>query len=33
LRRDARPDLVRLHLARLLQDPDALKAAELEQEG
>ncbi|MDP6849353.1 MAG: nitrilase-related carbon-nitrogen hydrolase [Planctomycetota bacterium] len=28
LRRDARPDLVRLHLARMLQDPDALLAAE-----
>ncbi|MBC8329702.1 MAG: carbon-nitrogen hydrolase [Planctomycetes bacterium] len=27
LRRDARPDLVRRHLARLLEDPDALKAA------
>ncbi len=27
LRRDARPDLVRLHLARLLEDPDALRAA------
>ncbi len=26
LRRDARPDLVRLHLARLLADPDALRA-------
>ncbi len=24
LRRDAQPDLIRLHLARLLQDPDAL---------
>ncbi len=28
LRRDARPDLVRRHLARLLEDPDALRAAE-----
>jgi predicted amidohydrolase len=28
LRRDARPDLVRLHLARLLADPDAIRAAE-----
>ncbi|RMH04877.1 MAG: carbon-nitrogen hydrolase [Planctomycetota bacterium] len=27
LRRDARPDLVRRHLARLLEDPDALRAA------
>ncbi len=27
LLRDAKPDLVRLHLARLLQDPDALSAA------
>jgi predicted amidohydrolase len=26
LRRDARPELVRVHLARLLQDPDALRA-------
>jgi hypothetical protein len=24
LRRDAQPDLIRLQLARLLQDPDAL---------
>lgn len=27
LRRDARPDLVRVHLARLLEDPDALRGA------
>jgi predicted amidohydrolase len=27
LRRDARPELVRVHLARLLDDPDALRAA------
>lgn len=27
LRRDARPELVRVHLARLLADPDALRAA------
>lgn len=28
LRRDARPDLVRIHLARLLEDPDALRGAD-----
>lgn len=27
LRRDARPDLIRRHLARLLEDPDALRGA------
>lgn len=31
LRRDARPELVRVHLARLLQDPDALRAPPAEE--
>jgi predicted amidohydrolase len=30
LRRDARPELVRVHLARILQDPDALRATPTE---